>query len=473
MRQEGIPVHRSSMAFLYRLLDGVIIFTLLIVFLHYFGHRPSKDWLIVGLTAVAVFAFLAESVELYRSWRTEKFTHMLMATGFAWIAACTLLTLLGYFTKLGPEFSRLVIGFWFTSAFTLLLVWRLCVRKLLFHLRIQDRNIRSAVVIGATESAARLAEDLARNPQLGVRLEGYYCVSGCVMSIDKSSSHLPSWQKLVNLGDISGALEAARKGQLDLVYIALPMREERHISKILAELADSTATVYMIPDFFVANMMHSRWHQVGESQLLSIYDTPIVGLNSWFKRLEDLLLSSVILLLISPFMLVIAIGVRLSSPGPIIFRQRRYGLDGRVIDVWKFRSMACVENGEKVTQARREDPRITPFGAFLRRTSLDELPQFINVLQGSMSIVGPRPHAVSHNEEYRGLVSGYMLRHKVKPGITGWAQVNGWRGETDSLEKMRNRVEHDLHYIRNWSVLLDLKIVFLTLFKGFTGENAY
>jgi len=469
MRQEGIPVHRSSMAFLYRLLDGVIIFALLIFFLKYFGHDLSKDWLIVGLTAVAAFAFLAESVELYRSWRTEKFAHMLGATGFAWVLVCTLLTLLGYFTKLGSEFSRLVIGCWFAGTFTLLLIWRLSVRKMLSHLRVQDKNIRSAVVIGVTESAARLADDFSRNPQLGVRLEGYYRVPGST----ESRINFASWQELPDLGDISSALDAARKGELDLVYIALPMRDERHISKILSALADSTATVYMIPDFFVANMMYSRWHQVGGSQVLGIYDTPIVGLNGWLKRLEDLLLSSIILLLISPFMLAIAVGVRLSSPGPVIFKQRRYGLDGRVIDVWKFRSMRCEENGEKVTQARRQDPRVTRFGAFLRRTSLDELPQFINVLQGSMSIVGPRPHAVSHNEEYRGLVSGYMLRHKVKPGITGWAQVNGWRGETDSLEKMRSRVEHDLHYIRNWSVLLDIKIVFLTLFKGFAGANAY
>ena len=176
---------------------------------------------------------------------------------------------------------------------------------------------------------------------------------------------------------------------------------------------------------------------------------------------------------LAPLMLLIAFGIKLTSPGPVIFRQRRYGLCGTTIDVWKFRSMTTQENGDMVIQARRNDPRITRFGSFLRRTSLDELPQFFNVLQGGMSIVGPRPHAVAHNEQYRGIVSGYMLRHKVKPGITGWAQINGWRGETDTLDKMTKRVEHDLDYIRNWSIFLDIHIVLMTILRGFTGKNAY
>ena len=172
-------------------------------------------------------------------------------------------------------------------------------------------------------------------------------------------------------------------------------------------------------------------------------------------------------------MALIAIGVRMSSPGPIIFRQYRYGLRGDRIEVWKFRTMTACENDEHVTQAKRHDYRVTPFGSFLRRTSLDELPQFINVLQGHMSIVGPRPHAVVHNEQYRKLISGYMLRHKVKHGITGLAQINGWRGETDTLDKMKRRVEFDLAYIRNWSLFLDIKIIVMTMFKGFGGKNAY
>lgn len=191
------------------------------------------------------------------------------------------------------------------------------------------------------------------------------------------------------------------------------------------------------------------------------------------KRIEDLVLGSLILLLISPVMALVALGVRLSSPGPVLFKQDRYGLGGKRIQVWKFRSMRVMENDAVVTQATRDDPRVTPFGAFLRRTSLDELPQFFNVIQGSMSIVGPRPHAVAHNEQYRSLVDRYMLRHKVKPGITGLAQINGFRGETDTLDKMEMRVKFDLKYIQYWSLWLDLKIIFLTVFKGFVGASAY
>ncbi|EIV7826318.1 exopolysaccharide biosynthesis polyprenyl glycosylphosphotransferase, partial [Escherichia coli] len=186
-----------------------------------------------------------------------------------------------------------------------------------------------------------------------------------------------------------------------------------------------------------------------------------------------IVISSIILIFISPILLIIACLIKLTSPGPIIFKQTRYGMDGKPIKVWKFRSMSVMENDNKVIQATKNDIRITKIGRLLRRTSLDELPQFFNVLFGGMSIVGPRPHAVAHNEQYRNLIEGYMLRHKVKPGITGWAQINGWRGETDTLEKMEKRVEFDLEYIREWSIWLDLKIIFLTIFKGFINKSAY
>jgi putative colanic acid biosynthesis UDP-glucose lipid carrier transferase len=198
-----------------------------------------------------------------------------------------------------------------------------------------------------------------------------------------------------------------------------------------------------------------------------------MGLNSMVKRTSDIVLSSLILLLLTPLMLAIAVAVRMSSPGPIIFRQRRYGLYGEEIIVYKFRSMKVMENGDAVVQARQNDDRVTRIGRFLRRTSLDELPQFINVLQGRMSIVGPRPHAVAHNEQYRKLIKGYMLRHKVKPGITGWAQVNGLRGETATLDKMEARIQYDLDYLRNWSLWLDLWIVLKTVKVVLTRENAF
>ena len=191
------------------------------------------------------------------------------------------------------------------------------------------------------------------------------------------------------------------------------------------------------------------------------------------KRIEDICVASAILMLISPLLLCIAIAIKLDSKGPVFFKQIRYGLNGKPILVYKFRSMSVMENGADVKQAVKNDPRVTKVGSFLRKTSLDELPQFINVVLGNMSVVGPRPHAAAHNEEYRKLITGYMLRHKVKPGITGLAQIRGWRGETDTLDKMEKRVECDLEYIRTWSLLLDIKIIFLTVFKGFINKAAY
>ncbi|KOR27973.1 capsular biosynthesis protein, partial [Achromatium sp. WMS2] len=275
------------------------------------------------------------------------------------------------------------------------------------------------------------------------------------------------------VGDFQDLLARAIDGSVDLIYIALPLGNQKRISSMLTALGNTTASVYIVPDFFVFNLLHSRWVNLGPIPTISVFETPFYGVEGWLKRVEDLVFSTIILILISIPMLIIAIGVKLSSRGPVFFKQSRYGLNGRPIRVWKFRTMTVCEDGANVPQAQKHDPRVTKFGSFLRRTSLDELPQFINVLMGDMSIVGPRPHAVAHNEMYRKLIDGYMLRHKVKPGITGWAQINGWRGETDTLDKMKGRVACDLWYIRSWSLWLDIKIIFRTAFTGFSSPNAY
>jgi putative colanic acid biosynthesis UDP-glucose lipid carrier transferase len=260
---------------------------------------------------------------------------------------------------------------------------------------------------------------------------------------------------------------------IDSIYITLSMRHVWYVKQIVTALSDSTCSVVFVPDMFAFDLLNSRLGHLNGIPTISIYDTPMVGTNRVVKRIEDFVLSTIILVLISPVLLIIAALIKITSSGPVFFKQDRYGIDGKLIKVWKFRSMTAMDNGNNVVQASKGDARITPLGGFLRKTSLDELPQFINVLQGSMSIVGPRPHAVAHNEEYRQIIGGYMLRHKVKPGITGWAQINGWRGETDTLEKMKKRIEFDLKYINNWSLVWDLKIIFLTIFKGFINKNAY
>ena len=275
------------------------------------------------------------------------------------------------------------------------------------------------------------------------------------------------------LGTISELVNDARENRIDVVFVALPMRAEERIRKILADLADSTASVYIVPDLFVFQLMHSRWTTVEGLPVVSVFENPFYGVDGVFKRVVDLTLGTAALLAFALPMALVATAVKLTSRGPVFFKQKRYGLDGRSFAVWKFRSMTVCENGHKVTQATKNDSRLTPIGGFLRKTSLDELPQLFNVLNGTMSLVGPRPHANAHNEYYRSQIAGYMLRHKVKPGITGLAQVRGFRGETDTLDKMEMRIQADHQYIREWSVWLDLKILFQTVGVVLRRENAY
>jgi len=274
-------------------------------------------------------------------------------------------------------------------------------------------------------------------------------------------------------GTLPQLIAEAKHGDFDEIFIALPMRAEMKTKILVQALADTSTQVQYVPDIFTFNLINSRIRDIGGIPVISVYDTPLDSVGRVLKRFEDIALSTLILALIAVPMLCIAAVVKLSSPGPVLFRQRRYGLNGEEIMVWKFRTMTVCEDGNDVRQATRGDTRITRVGSFLRKTSLDELPQFINVIHGTMSIVGPRPHAVAHNEMYRNEIEGYMQRHLVKPGITGWAQINGWRGETDTTEKMQKRVEYDMHYIRNWSIWFDLKIILLTILRGFVGRNVY
>jgi putative colanic acid biosynthesis UDP-glucose lipid carrier transferase len=265
----------------------------------------------------------------------------------------------------------------------------------------------------------------------------------------------------------------ARKHNISTIFISQPISAQPRIRKLLDDLQDTTASIYFLPDIYVFDLIQARFDNVAGVPVVAICETPFTGINSAVKRISDVVLASIILLMLLPVMLVIAIAIKLTSPGPAIFKQRRYGLDGEEIIVYKFRSMTVAEDGAKVTQATRDDKRVTKIGAFLRRSSLDELPQFFNVLQGRMSIVGPRPHAVAHNELYRKQIKGYMLRHKVRPGITGWAQVNGFRGETETLDKMEARISYDLDYLRRWSLALDLWIIMRTIKVALKRDNAY
>ncbi len=458
--------HASRIAFMQRLLDALLIaglYTLLVAI-------SEVDWsgvrMLPAVLAVTLFALLAEMQGVYRSWRVSPLGDEIRAVTTIWLFVVFALLVLAFATKTSAFYSRITVTTWFVAMPLALGGMRLLVRNVLRRARSRGANLRTVAVVGNNPSAHRLIAHLEAMPWAGLAVRGIYerdAEAGTVQ-VDGTRYPLDSEEQL---------LRRAHDGEVDAIYIALSLREERRIEALVNELADSTASVYVVPDMFVAGLMHSRWIDFGGMPLVSVYETPFFGVDGWVKRLEDIALSSLILLLSSPLLVAIALAVKLTSHGPVLFRQRRYGLNGALVEVWKFRTMTVCEADNEVSQAVRNDARVTPLGALLRRTSLDELPQFFNVLQGTMSVVGPRPHAIVHNEQYRKLIRGYMLRHKVKPGITGWAQVNGWRGETDTLEKMQKRIEYDLEYIRNWSLWLDLKIVLLTSWRGFFGSNAY
>jgi putative colanic acid biosynthesis UDP-glucose lipid carrier transferase len=275
------------------------------------------------------------------------------------------------------------------------------------------------------------------------------------------------------LGRLEELPDYVRVNGIDVIYIALPIRNMQRVSELLNELQDTTSSIYYVPDVFVFDLIQCRTDEVDGIPVVALCETPFYGSRGFVKRLSDVGIASAVLLLLSPLFLLIGLGIKLTTPGSVIFKQRRYGLDGREIVVYKFRTMHVSEDSGQISQATKNDSRVTPFGAFLRKYSLDEIPQFVNVLQGNMSVVGPRPHAVAHNEEYRKLIKGYMIRHKVNPGLTGLAQVRGYRGETATVEDMRLRVEADLEYLRNWSLGLDLKIIFRTIAVMFADKKAY
>lgn len=469
MSGRTISVKQNTFSTAYRLFDVAVISSLLLLTTYTFGQVFNQEYLLQMITAIALFLLFSESLELYRSWRMDTVLQQVAVTLACWGMVSGTLAFVMYFTPFSAVEDKNCSLIWLLACLIALPSWRVIARLTLNFLRSQGSNTRSALIIGATESGAILAKNILDNPQYGINLLGF-CDDRNIDRLDKDKEFIG---KSKYLGDTDYAIKLANEDHIDNIYIAMPMNANNRIQDILLQCGNTTANVHIIPDFFTFNLMNSRLSKVGNIQTLSVYDTPINGLSSWTKRIEDMVIASMVLAIITVPMIIISLIIKFTSRGPVLFKQDRYGLSGERIKVWKFRSMTVCDNGNKVVQAQKGDSRITPFGAFLRRTSLDELPQFLNVLGGSMSVVGPRPHAVAHNEEYRNKIGCYMLRHKVKPGITGWAQINGWRGETETIDKMEKRVEYDLDYLRQWSVFFDIKIVFLTIFKGFIGKNVY
>ncbi|MDA8108369.1 MAG: undecaprenyl-phosphate glucose phosphotransferase [Betaproteobacteria bacterium] len=383
----------------------------------------------------------------------------------SWAPVVALLLLIGWATRTLQAIDPDVAAAWAIATPAVRFGAHLLLPLVLPRVFSVERVRRNAVIAGGGALARDLAERLRSAPQLGVQ------VIGCFE--DRGPGRASAASPVPNLGNLAALAQYAKTHPVDLIYITLPMASQPRILRLLDELRDTTASIYFVPDIFAFDPIQARIDTIGGMPVVSVCESPFHGVDGLVKRASDLALAALILALVWPLMLAIAIGVKLSSRGPVLFRQRRYGLDGRQIVVYKFRTMTVLEDGATVPQATQDDRRVTRFGAFLRRYSLDELPQFVNVLQGRMSVVGPRPHAVAHNELYRKLIKGYMIRHKVRPGITGWAQVNGLRGETDVLEKMQKRIDYDLAYLRNWSLRLDVWLVLKTVLVIFRSPNAY
>ncbi|PCN38842.1 undecaprenyl-phosphate glucose phosphotransferase [Klebsiella pneumoniae] len=451
----------SLLSMVQRFSDISIIFIGIYVACLLNGESVQYKHILIFLTVLVIFQMIGGITDFYRSWRGVDLSAEIILIFKNW--TLSLLLSLGGFSLLADlNIEYIIFLQWFFIVCFGFFVCRLSIRIILGMLRKIGYNTRKVAVAGSLPAGLNLLRTFQNAPWLGFVVKGIY-----------DDIKIDSYEDVPYGGTLSELVEDARSGKIDRIYIAMSMKDETRLRDIISQLTDTTCSVLLIPDVFTFNILQSRTEEINGVPVVPLFDTPLNGINMVFKRIEDVVVSSIILLLISPVLCTIAVIVKVTSPGPVIFRQICYGMDGKPIRVWKFRSMTVMENDTKVIQATKNDVRVTKVGKFLRRTSLDELPQFFNVLFGQMSVVGPRPHAVSHNEQYRSLIQGYMLRHKVKPGITGLAQINGWRGETDTLEKMEKRIEYDLMYIRSWSVWLDLKIIFLTVFKGFINKSAY
>jgi putative colanic acid biosynthesis UDP-glucose lipid carrier transferase len=456
----------SIVTLLYGIVAPLVVSLLLWVILALYGETVRQPYQILMVIAalLSLLLFRKSSRTAYQI--APRFGWARIGSvGLKWITLVGLLLLVGYATKTSDSYSRRVLFTWFLATPAVLLLAFSAIDIAFLPIARRATRMRRAAIAGVNELGNALAERIAKDDALRISLVGFFD--------DRSSERLGEMIQGKLLGKLHDITDLVRHGELDVLFIALPIKNVKRVTQLLDELHDSTVSIYFLPDIFVFDLIQCRTTEIGGLPAVALCETPFYGPSGLLKRISDIVIASVALIAISPLMLIIAVAIKLTSPGSVIFRQRRYGLDGRQIIVYKFRSMRVSEDGEKIVQASVDDPRITPVGRLLRRFSLDELPQFINVLQGRMSVVGPRPHAVAHNEEYRTLIKGYMLRHKVRPGITGLAQVNGLRGETKTLDEMRRRVDYDLDYLRRWSLGLDANILLRTVALILRDSKAY
>ncbi|MCE7917347.1 MAG: undecaprenyl-phosphate glucose phosphotransferase [Nitrosomonas sp. PRO5] len=458
----------DTISMIQRLVDPLLVLiTGTVVYAIRFGSFEIPEEYIVILIGIcliclAIFPFF----DLYRPRRDESLWSEIQTLTKAWFIVYAVLVGIMFATKTSTEYSRVWIPGLMIGGLSSMTLFRLILRSSLRFLRRRGINTRNIVIAGAGELGREVAQRITASHWTGLKIIGFY-------------DNAPQFQGQVIEGvPVRGGLpllpQEATKLGVNQVWIALPLNQDAQVKSMVAQLNRLPVQITFVPDIYGVHLLNHSIGEIAGLPVIHIMETPLSGINGFIKELEDKILAISILLAASPLILLIILGVKLSSPGPVFYKQLRGGMHGERIWVWKFRTMKHhSEPPEKIFQAVPGDARITPFGAFLRRTSLDELPQFLNVLKGDMSIVGPRPHAVEHDHFYQQQIDTYILRHQVKPGLTGWAQVNGWRGETGEIRKMENRIRHDIYYINNWSLWFDLRIIVKTVFIILTGKNAH
>jgi len=412
------------------------------------------------------FAFLLVVIvfpifNLYLSWRGLGMLRQIKTVILAWSTVIVLIILSLFIFKISAEFSRLWLGVWAVLGLFLILFMRFIVFTYLKIQRSKGRNLRHVVVIGAGHLAKRVATQLKESAWTGYKIAAFF---------DDDTSLTGQFLEGVEIkGTLDVVNDFMNKKGIDEVWIALPLRSEMRMKELFNSIRDHTVTIKLLPDIFGFSLLYHSLTEVAGLPAVNLSDTPMGGGNILIKAVEDKIIASIILVLISPLMLVISLLIKFTSEGPVFYKQKRISWNGKSFDMLKFRSMPVDVEKEAIVWGNAGDKKTTWFGNFLRKTSLDELPQFINVLKGDMSIVGPRPERTEFVQKFKDEIPGYMQKHMVKAGITGWAQVNGWRGDTC----VKTRVEYDLYYIENWSLWFDLKIIILTFLKGFVHPNAY
>jgi Undecaprenyl-phosphate glucose phosphotransferase len=456
-----------------RLADAVV--PVLFAIIAQLIYEPSASFfeegrfVIAMLAAMLLTANIFHNLDLYTMPSLANLQRQIGRVIVGWTAVMALLLLAAFAAKVSNNFSRVWTILWYASSLIGFFTIRLIVHEIIRRWTESGRLVREIAVYGAGPQGQRLVEFLQR-PGSGFRVVG-------VFDDRETSKRGGATVNAPLRGGFRDLLNFSRSQTLDQIVVALPWTDEEHIAEVMTKLSPLPVDVRLAPDLVGYSLAHCRYGEVAGLPVLNVFDKPLSEEKLVLKRVEDIVVSVGLLVLFSPLMLIIAALIKLGSPGPVFFRQTRFGFNNQPIQVWKFRTMYIDECRDVLDrQTLRDDPRVTPLGHWLRRTSMDELPQLINVLRGSMSVVGPRPHAQgtrAGNVLFEEAVAEYAARHRVKPGLTGWAQVNGWRGETDTLEKIQRRVDHDLYYIEHWSLLFDVKIVLMTVLTILRGRNAW